>query len=74
MITVEEHSVYGGLGEACAAVLMQGGARLPFRIVGFPDEHLVSGSQAEIFSHYGISPHGLAETARQLLFPKTRTV
>ena len=26
IITVEEHSVYGGLGEACAAVLMQHGA------------------------------------------------
>ena len=68
IITVEEHSVYGGLGEACAACLMQRGARVPFRIVGFPDEHMVSGSQAEIFTHYGISLHGLAETARQLLF------
>ncbi len=68
IITVEEHSVHGGLGEACAAVLMQGGARLPFRIVGFPDEYMVTGSQADIFKHYGISPDGLAATARTLLF------
>jgi transketolase len=68
IITVEEHSVYGGLGEACAAVLMESGASLPFKIVGFPDEHMVSGSQAEIFNHYGISLNGLAETARQLLY------
>ncbi len=67
IITVEEHSVHGGLGEACAAILMQQGARVPFKIVGFPDEHMVSGSQKEIFNHYGISPNGLAETARQLL-------
>ena len=67
IITVEEHSVYGGLGEACAAVLMQHGAGLPFKIVGFPDEHMVTGSQREIFNHYGISPDGLAQTARQLL-------
>lgn len=67
IITVEEHSVFGGLGEACAAVLLQGGAAVPFRIVGFPDEHMVTGSQTEIFNHYGISPHGLAATARQLL-------
>ena len=46
---------------------MQGGAGLPFKIVGFPDEHMVAGSQKEIFNHYGISPNGLAETARQLL-------
>lgn len=67
IVTVEEHSVYGGLGEACAACLMQRGARLPFRIVGFPDEHMVSGSQTEIFAHYGISANGLAETAHRLL-------
>ena len=67
IITVEEHSVHGGLGEACAAILMQQGARVPFKIVGFPDEHMVSGSQKEIFNHYGISANGLAETARQLL-------
>ena len=67
IVTVEEHSVHGGLGEACAAILMQQGARVPFKIVGFPDEHMVSGSQKEIFNHYGISPNGLAVTARQLL-------
>ena len=67
IVTVEEHSVHGGLGEACAAILMQQGARVPFKIVGFPDEHMVSGSQKEIFTHYGISPNGLAVTARRLL-------
>ncbi|MCB0230037.1 MAG: transketolase family protein, partial [Anaerolineae bacterium] len=67
IITVEEHSVFGGLGEACASVLLQGGASLPFKIVGFPDEYMVTGSQKEIFNHYGISPDGLAASARQLL-------
>jgi transketolase len=71
IITVEEHSVHGGLGEACAAVLMQCGASLPFKIMGFPDEHMVHGSQMELFNHYGISPTGLAETARRLLSTKT---
>lgn len=70
MITVEEHSVHGGLGEACASVLMQCGISLPFKIIGFPDEYMVSGSQVEIFNHYGISPNGLAETARRLLYVK----
>jgi transketolase len=64
---VEEHSIHGGLGEACAAVLLQHGASLPFKIVGFPDENLVSGSQKEIFNHYGISTGGLAALARNLL-------
>ena len=70
MITIEEHSVNGGLGEACAAFLMQLGASLPFKIVGFPDEYMVTGSQTEIFNHYGISVNGLAETAQQLITKK----
>ena len=60
VITVEEHSVHGGLGEACAAVLMQAGVSVPFRIVGIPDEDTVTGAQADIFRHYGIS-HGRFE-------------
>jgi transketolase len=67
LVTVEEHSCAGGLGEACAAVLMQAGMHVPFRIVGFPDEDTVTGSQLEIFAHYGISAPGLAHTARRLL-------
>lgn len=67
VITVEEHSVYGGLGEACAAVLLEHGVHLPFKIVGLPDEPTVTGSQSEIFTHYGITPEGLANTARHLL-------
>lgn len=62
VITVEEHSVHGGLGEACAAVLMQKGIVVPFRIVGLPDEDTVTGSQADIFRHYGITMEGLART------------
>ncbi len=67
IVTVEEHSVFGGLGEACAAVLMQADLRCRFRIVAFPDEYMVTGSQAEIFEHYGIDAQGLARTARALL-------
>lgn len=67
IITVEEHSVYGGLGEACASFLLQKGYTKPFQIVGIPDEYTVTGSQTEIFGHYGISKEGLAGTALELL-------
>jgi transketolase len=67
VITVEEHSVHGGLGEACAAVLMQAGASVPFRIVGIPDEDTVTGSQADIFRHYGLTKEGLEEKALHIL-------
>ena len=67
IITVEEHSVHGGLGEACAAVLLQDGICKPFKIVAIPDEYTVTGDQLEIFDHYGISTQGLATVARRLL-------
>jgi transketolase len=67
IITVEEHSVHGGLGEACAAVLMQAGVHVPLRLVGVPDEDTVTGSQADIFRHYGITMEGLTRTALDLL-------
>ena len=62
VLTVEEHSIHGGLGEACAATLLQAGLCVPFRIVGIPDEDTVTGSQADIFRHYGLTMEGLAET------------
>ncbi len=67
VITVEEHLVNGGLGEACASLLLQAGARVGFKIVGIPDEYTVTGSQADIFRHYGLTMEGLAATARALL-------
>ncbi len=67
IITVEEHSVHGGLGEACAAALMQAGVHRAFKIIGIPDEDTITGAQADIFRHYGISMEGLAETALDLL-------
>ncbi len=67
VVTVEEHMVHGGVGEACAAVLMQAGISKQFRIVGFPDEETVTGAQADIFRHYGISMEGLSAIATQLL-------
>ncbi len=67
VITVEEHMVNGGVGEAVASTLLQAGLRPAFKIVGFPDEDTVTGAQADIFRHYGISMEGLAATARSLL-------
>ncbi len=72
LVTVEEHSVYGGLGEACSAALMQAGINVPLKIVAIPDEYTVPGSQGEIFAHYGITPDGLAATAQALLHMELR--
>jgi transketolase len=69
VVTVEEHMVNGGLGEACASVLLQSGVNVPFKIVAIPDEETVPGAQADIFRHYGISMEGLSDAALKLLHP-----
>jgi len=67
VITVEEHMVAGGVGEAVASTLLQGGVSPRFKMVGFPDEDTVTGAQADLFRHYGISMEGLSSAARELL-------
>jgi len=66
IITIEEHSVFGGLGEACASFLLQNGYSNKFGIMGIPDEYTVTGSQIDIFNHYGLSEDGIAEKALRL--------
>jgi transketolase len=69
MITVEEHMVNGGLGEAVAGTIAQAGIGTRVKISGIPDEYTVTGSQADIFRHYGISMEGLSAAGRALLIP-----
>ena len=67
VITVEEHMIHGGLGDACASAILEAGVAPRFRHLGIPDEYTVTGSQADIFRHYGLTMEGLARSARELL-------
>ena len=67
IVTVEEHSVNGGLGEACASLLLQNGYGKPFKIMGIPDEYTVTGSQVEILNHYGLSAEGITSIVTGML-------
>ena len=69
VITVEEHTVVGGLGSAVAEVLMESAVvrKVPFKRIGFPDVFTDEfGSQDDIMGKYGISVAGLKQTAREL--------
>jgi len=67
VVAVEEHSEHGGLGDACARVLLEAGLAPRYRVVAIPDEYTVTGSQEEILSHYGISSSGLSRLMSKLL-------
>jgi len=62
IITVEEHSVSGGLGGAVAEIVSQTHP-VPMRILGIPDEFSVHGTALEIFKYYGIDSEGIFKTA-----------
>ena len=66
VVTVEEHSVHGGLGGAVAEAL---GRRRPTRLqlLGLPDETLYNGTSAEVFAHYGLDGPGIARKVREAL-------
>ena len=67
IITVEEHSESGGLGEKCASILAQKNITTNFKIIGFPDEYMVNGSQSDVLDFYNMSPKKLAEIAKNLI-------
>ena len=67
VITVEEHSENGGLGEKCASIISQSNINIAFKIVGFPDEYMTNGSQSDVLDHYNMSPEKLAEIAEDIL-------
>lgn len=59
VVTVEEHSVIGGLGEAVAGVLCEG-YPAPLKKIGIPDVYGKSGSAKELLSFYGLDAPGIA--------------
>ncbi len=67
VITLEEHSIYGGLGSIVASWLMQQRLFRPIKMLAFPNEDLVTGSQTDLFNHYGISVSGITAAAAELL-------
>jgi transketolase len=69
VLTVEEHTLQGGLGSAVAETLMDAGqGGIPFGRLGFPDVFTGElGSQAEIMAKYGLTADGVAQRAGELL-------
>lgn len=69
IVTVEDHSVVGGLGGAVAEVLAERtGARVPFRRIGLPRAFVAEvGSPEYLRERLGLTPARVASTVRELL-------
>ncbi len=66
VITVEEHSVIGGLGDAVADVLM-GQVNCKFRKIGINDQFGQSGKALDVLREYGLTADQIAAKIKETL-------
>lgn len=67
IITVEEHSIVGGLGSAVAEVLAEEGIAIPFRRLGIPDQWAQIGYPEDLYEIYGISANGIRQAVLDMV-------
>lgn len=67
LLTVEEHTIIGGLGSAVAEVLALAGVSTRLAFHGFRDEYALIAPPTHLYRHYGFTPEGVAERVRAVL-------
>ena len=71
ILTLEEHSIYGGLGGAVAEVVAQTDI-IPLDICGIPDEDVPNGTDQEVFAYYKMDAEGIRERVKNLISKKSK--
>lgn len=66
IVTVEEHSPFGGLGAMVAQAVSR---NVPKRVINMalPDAPVITGDSAQVFEHYGLTGDGIARTVKSAL-------
>lgn len=66
VLTVEEHSPFGGLGSMVAQVVSR---ECPKKVwnMSLPDAPVITGTSPEVFSYYGLTAEGIAAKAKEML-------
>lgn len=67
IVTCEEHSVIGGLGEAVCAAVAEAGVACRVKRVGVNDEFGHSGPAKEVLAQFGLDAAGIIRAAKSLL-------
>lgn len=69
ILTVEEHTIHGGLGSAVAEVVVRH-RPVPMEILGVPGIFAPTGSANFLLDEFGMSPEGIAKSAEALVARK----
>lgn len=66
IVTVEEHTMYGGLGSMVAQIVA---ANAPLKVINLtlPDAPVITGKSREIFHYYGLDADGIVKTVMERL-------
>lgn len=66
IITIEEHTILGGLGSMVSQIVA---STTPIKVVNLalPDSPVVTGVSKEVFDHYGLNDAGLVKLALELM-------
>ena len=66
MVTVEEHSPFGGLGSMVSQAVA---GHCPKKVINLslPDSPVVSGTSREVFDYYGLNAAGITAAAKEAL-------
>lgn len=67
VMTIEEHSVIGGLGGAVSEVIAENRLCVPFKRMGVQDMFCESGEPEELFEKYGLSTPHIITNVKKLL-------
>lgn len=69
IVTVEEHTVFGGLGSAVAEVVVSS-APVRMRLLGVPGVFAPTGSATFLLEHFGLTASGIRDAALELMKEK----
>lgn len=73
IVTVEEHSVFGGLGSAVAEVLAEHGVRVALKRLGLADRFCHDyGSQSYLLQQAGLGPDAIVSAVEEVLARRGR--
>lgn len=67
IITVEDHSVVGGLGSAVSEVVVESGKACAFKMLGHQDKFASIGLHEDIMSEVGIDANGIIAAVREVM-------
>lgn len=68
VITIEEHSVIGGLRSIVSEILIESNTQVRFSYMGFHDEFCLDyGWHQELKRMHGLSPEHIAQKCREML-------